>query len=469
MTIDPPRVALDYLGCKVNQAEIEELGQRFRQAGYVLAAADQADVYILNTCTITHVADRKARLLIHQAARRRPRPLIVVTGCYPSVDPAAVAAIEGVDLVVSNADKRRLVEIVETRLLATAPGRPRRHGYPLGSSYEDAERVASASSLQAETWTEGRSPLARTRAMLKVQDGCDHFCTYCIVPRARGGVRSTPISEVVDMIRQRTAQGYKEVVLTGVALGSYGRDGGRRQTSSSLHLLVETILRDTTVPRLRLSSIEPENLEPGMLNLWSDHRFCRHLHLPLQSGCDVTLKRMGRRYRTADYAALVEQARAIAPDVAITTDIIVGFPGETDDHFAQSYRFAEAMQFAKIHVFRFSPRRGTPATRLAGPVPEAVKKERAQAMIGLSERSGRTFRRRFIGTRREVLWEEVWAPDGDQDEPSMPEATWWTGLTDNYIRVYARVNGNRRDQIDSVELIAETNDGLLGGDCLPLP
>ncbi len=435
MMVSAPRVTLDYLGCKVNQAEIEELGQRFRQAGYAIASAeDVTDVYVLNSCTVTHVADRKTRLLIHQMARRNPSALIVVTGCYPTVDPAAVQAIAGVDVVVANADKPRLVEIVSAQI-AHAPRRDR------GA---------------ADRWPDRRPALGRTRAMLKVQDGCDNFCTYCIVPAARGCVSSVPIPTVIDDIRRRVDEGFQEIVLTGVALGSYGRDWGQ---DNALTRLVESILRQTALPRLRLSSIEPENLDHALLGMWSDQRFCRHLHLPLQSGCDATLRRMGRRYRSADYAALIERARSIAPDAAITTDIITGFPGETSEEFALSYAFARDMAFARLHVFRFSARRGTAATHLPGRVAETDKKTRSAALLALSDECELAFRRQFLGSTLQVLWEEPWtAPDA----PTADGRAWWTGLTGNYIRVYAPSDTSIHNSISNVLLRGETADGMLG-------
>ncbi len=433
-----PRVALAYLGCKVNQAEIEELGEQFRQAGFVVVPPhDGADAVIVNTCTITHVADHKARLLIRQAARRRPGALIVATGCYATVNAQAVAAIEGVDLVVGNSDKARLVELVAARLGSVPVA-----GIPSGPA---------------------ASPLARTRTMLKVQDGCAAHCTYCIVPRARGPVRSVPLASVVEAVRRRVSQGYKEVVLTGVALGSYGTDwaptarGGCNCTA--LTRLVGAILKETDVKRLRLSSVEPENLDPAVFALWANPRFARHLHLPLQSGCDATLRRMGRRYRTAVYAELVQWARAAAPDIAITTDVIVGFPGESEAEFRESYDFAAAMTFAKIHVFRFSARQGTPAARLPGQIAEQVKKERASAMLELSDQAGRAFRRRFVGTVRPVLWEDKRETVSGKEGGA---ARLWTGLTDNYVRVYAQCSENMRNRLVPVFLEGEATDGLVG-------
>jgi threonylcarbamoyladenosine tRNA methylthiotransferase MtaB len=441
-----PRVALDFLGCKVNQAENEEFAQQLQSAGYTLVAPEEtADVYILNTCTITHVADRKARLLIHQMVRRNPETFIIVTGCYPSVDPEAISVIEGVDLVVPNAEKSRIVDIVKQKVPVDSA--------PLPDQPTDSAR------LWGEDAGQHHAPLDRTRAMLKVQDGCENFCTYCIVPLARGCVRSLPIDSVLSAVDWRVALGFQEIVLTGIALGSYGREWPASQRPHALRRLVESILNHTHVPRLRLSSVEPESLDPGLLALWGNRRFCRHLHLPLQSGCDDTLKRMGRRYRIRDFADLVEHARAAAPDAAITTDIITGFPGETEDEFRQSYAFAREMRFARIHVFRFSARRGTPAVRLPGSVPELAKKQRAAQMIALSQESGDDFRHRFLDQSRDVLWEERWPSGGIS---STDQESWWTGLTDNYMRVYARSRSDLHNRISNVRLEGEFEDGLKG-------
>ena len=434
MASTPPRVALDFLGCKVNQAEIETLAYSFRQAGYdVTSPEDSPDVYILNSCTVTHVADRKTRLLIHQMAQRNPGALVVVTGCFPSVDPGAVQAIDGVDLIVPNAGKVHLVEIVQQR-------------YPISASVEPTTMGAE------------HHVLHRTRAMLKVQDGCESFCTYCIVPAARGGVSSLPVAEVVEQVQALVTRGYQEVVLTGVALGSYGKDWNEGAAANALATLLQSILVKTDLRRLRLSSIEPENLDPAMLELWSDERLCRHLHMPLQSGCDATLKRMGRRYRVSDYAALIQRARTIAPDVAVTTDVIVGFPGETEEEFAQSCAFAQTIGFARMHVFRFSARRGTPATRLPRRVQEPVKKERAARMAELSRSTRLAFLRSFIGQRTDVLWEEASGGSPSDGE----EERWWTGLTSNYIRVYARSHAGLRNTITPVTMLGEYADGLEG-------
>jgi len=364
------KVYLASLGCKLNQSEIEALAREFIAVGHqVVGASDEAALCVVNTCTVTHIAARKSRQLIRRLHRANPQARIIVTGCYAEMSPEEIEGIEGVDLVVGNEDKERLVGMVGGARVSPSP-----IPYPLFPN--------------------------RTRAFVKIQDGCDNACTYCIVTIARGRQRSRPPAEVLAEIRARVAAGYKEAVLTGVHIGAYGQDIG-----TSLFDLVEEILRETDVPRLRLSSIEPWDLDPALLGLWHDRRLCRHLHLPLQSGCDATLRRMGRRYNAAQYAEKVRMAKEAIPDLAVTTDIIVGFPGETEAEFEESYCFVEAMGFARAHVFKYSPRPGTAAAAMPHQVPQEVKVARSEAMIELAKQSSERFRQGFLGRTMGVLWE----------------------------------------------------------------
>jgi len=433
-------VALTTLGCKVNQSETEALARRFLAAGHHLTAFDAAaDVYVINTCTVTHVADHKSRQFIRRAAAR-PGALVVVTGCYAATAAAEIAAIPGVGLVVGQADKERLVELVEGL-----------RGHAQGPTPSSATAV----------------PAARTRAFIKVQDGCDSFCTYCIVPFARGAPRSVPLAEVLAQVQERVAAGCVEVVLTGVHLGLYGQE-----TPLGLRQLVTAVLAETPIRRLRLSSIEPQDLLglgeedlAAFFDLWQERRLCRHLHLPLQSGCSATLQRMGRRYTAADYARLVAAARQAIPDLAVTTDVIVGFPGESDAEFQASYDFAAALGCAKIHVFRFSPRQGTAAARME-PVSARTMKERSAAMLALSEKGAAAFRRAFLGRTMEVLWEEKVRSkrQGAGGQVEAPPAAYnvWTGLTDNYLRVYAASAADLTNRLWPARLLAPHADGLWG-------
>lgn len=416
------RVYLETTGCRLNQSEIETLARQFKQAGHtVVHAGEDADLCVINTCTVTREAARSSRNLIRRLHRQNEHGHIVATGCYAHLSPEVVAALPGVTRVIDNFDKDRLVPLVLNQDPAHFTEMFERE--PL-----DRELPAGA--------------LGRTRAFVKVQDGCNNRCTFCVTTLARGAGRSRPLTTVVDEIQAMVAAGYQEVVLTGVHLGSYGHDRGDRD---GLHTLVSTVLDQTEIPRLRLSSLEPWDLKPDFFHLWENPRLCRHLHLPLQSGCDATLKRMARRTSQATFRALVDAARSQIADLAISTDIIVGFPGETDDEFAASYNFVQAMDFMKLHVFRYSAREGTVAARLPDQVSVAVRKARSARMLALSDEGARRFRARFIGRELPVLWEQVTgASETGFDN---------TGLTDNYIRVKMTHPAALSNTISTVQLV----------------
>jgi threonylcarbamoyladenosine tRNA methylthiotransferase MtaB len=410
-----PRVALDSLGCKLNQAEVELLGRQLSEAGYRLVAPDdEADIYVLNTCTVTHVADRKSRHRLHLARRRHPQARLVAIGCYAERSPQELRRLDGVDLVLDNTRKWQLPQLL---------------GVPDGLS----------GSLR-----EGDScdRHGRTRAFIKVQDGCQNSCAYCIVPLVRSHVFSVPAERVVAEVREMVAGGYKEVVLTGTELGTYDGDG------IGLQGLLERLLAGTGVARLRLSSLQPPDISPGLVALWRDRRLCPHFHLPLQSGSDMVLRRMKRRYTTDDYCRAVSRIRDIAPEAAITTDVITGFPGETEAEFQETLDFCRRLRFTRLHVFPYSPRPGTGAA-LMPPVPEKVKRRRSQQMLALAKESARDFQQRFLGSALEVLWEQA-------------SGGIWSGLTGNYIRVYARSRGDLTNKLLLVELFRIYRDGVWG-------
>jgi threonylcarbamoyladenosine tRNA methylthiotransferase MtaB len=425
------RVRLESLGCRLNASEIESMARDFLKAGHhVVGPEEGADLCILNTCAVTHIAGRKSRQLVRQLKRSNPDAAIVVTGCYAQLEPEQTAAL-GVDLLVRNQDKDRLAELVrEHGLLVSAPKDEEIHAFDLQSSY--------------------LYPGARTRAFIKVQDGCDNHCTFCVVTVARGAGRSRPIDDVVAEVQRLAAAGYQEVVLSGVHLGSYGHDWKDKQ---GLFGLVRRLLDKTDVPRLRLSSLEPWDLDPDFFTLWASPRLARHLHMPLQSGCYRTLRRMARRTTTQEFAELVKTARKTIPDLSITTDIIVGFPGETEVEFAESLAFVEAMAFARLHIFRYSRRAGTAAAAMRGQVPPQAVAERSQRMHALGDRLERAFRHRFVGRTMDVLW-ETQEPEGD--------TLVWSGLTDNYLRVSAPGEPGLRNVLTPVYLTAATADRLLG-------
>ena len=421
-------VALTSLGCKVNQADADEWVRGFLGLGYQVVPFDEvADAYVVNTCSVTHVADRKSRQLLRQARRHNPAALVVAAGCYASVAPEEVARLAGVDLVVGREDKPRLVGLV--------------HGALEGAAEQPREAAA-----------ELRLFGGRTRAFVKIADGCDKFCAFCIVPYARGRARSLPFADAVAKVRGMAEAGYREVVLTAVHMGTYGRD---LSPAVSLRELIGAVLAETPVERLRLSSIEPEDFDPDLLALWGRHpgRLCRHFHLALDSGCDATLRRMRRRYTPAEFAGLVDAIRPAVPGVAITTDVMVGFPGETDVEFAESYAFVEAMGFSQTHVFKYSPRRRTVAAKLPGQVPEEAKRERAEAMLALAAESARRYRAGLVGSTLAVLYET---------RVEGAERPTWEGLTDNYVRVFVPSPAPLANQLLPTRLVGEHPEGLVG-------
>jgi len=492
--------AVATLGCKVNQADSEAIGEQMNAAGFMQRDFNEvADIYIVNTCTVTHLGDRSSRQLISQARRRHPSALLVVTGCYAELNPQAVAALPGVDLVIGNQGKESLVEVIRERRKAgdsgvglqsqeiqsegkdvqglrvqgegmhsedkglqhegvegksegiqgegvQGEGKPRpyikrvspmQHTLPVLSL--DVQHIGSDVSLveqdpqpdnpsrlspfafhgTATPEMAGERPAWRTRAQIKVQDGCDNRCTYCIVPYVRGGSRSRSIASVVDHVRRKVCAGFQEIVLTGVHLGDYHPEGDEKR---DLGDLIAALLRDTDIARIRVSSLEPEDFRLEWLELWKNPRMCRHLHLPMQSGSDNILRRMARHYKSARYRTIITTARQLVPGIAISTDIITGFPGETDDDFEQTYQLATALQFAKMHVFRFSPRQGTAAARMRGQIRDEVKKARSERLLTLNEVDNRRFREQFLGQTVQVLIESY-------------KHGYWEGLTDNYLRV----------------------------------
>ncbi len=413
------RIYVGSLGCKLNQSEMDDLATCLAGGGHqIVATPAEAELCVLNTCAVTHVAAQKSRQALRHLHRENPNARLVATGCYAELAPSDLRGLPGVELVVGNRDKERLVEVIGS------PG--------------PALRVAF------------HAP--RTRAFVKIQDGCDNACTYCLIRLVRGPQRSRPPDEVIAKVQARLAAGHREIVLTGVHLGAYGRDRAG-DLGIDLWGLVARLLVETDVPRLRISSIEPWDLPERAFRLWGDPRLCRHLHLPLQSGCDATLRRMNRRYTAAEFAALLAAARVAIPDLAVTSDVIVGFPGETDAEFAESLAFVEAMNFARLHIFSYSPRPGTPAAEMPHQVPPPLKEERARAMRAVAAAASQAFRRQFIGRTMEVLWES------SRPGESGPV---WSGLTDNYLRVYAGSFAKLSGTLTLTRLVALAGDGLWG-------
>ena len=428
------RVRLETLGCRLNISEIEGLARGFIAAGnQVVGPGERADLCVLNTCTVTGIAARKSRQLVRQLKRNNPSAAVMVTGCYAELEPDQVTALD-VDMVVSNQDKDQIVELAMDYVGRANP------------QLQISDRQPLSSDLQSHYLYPG----ARTRAFVKAQDGCDNRCTFCVVTVARGAGCSRPADAVIEDVQRSAREGYQEVVLSGVHLGSYGHDTGE---GHGLYHLVRRLLDETDVPRLRLSSLEPWDLDQDFFGLWENPRLGRHLHLPLQSGCDATLRRMARHTMTAGFAELVCAARAAIPDLSVTTDIIVGFPGETDAEFSQSLAFVEAMAFAKLHIFRYSRRAGTAAAGMPDQVPSKVVSERSRRMHALGDGLERAFRRRFLSRVMHVLWEA----DELNDDGLL-----WSGLTHNYLRVCAPGGPGLRNTVTPVRLVADTPGGLVG-------
>jgi threonylcarbamoyladenosine tRNA methylthiotransferase MtaB len=413
------RVAIDTLGCKLNQAESEILAGQLHASGYrIVPAEGEADIYILNTCTVTHVADRKSRHMLRMAHRQNPQARIIVMGCYAQRAVKELEDIEGVSLVVNNSQKTDLI-----KLLDTITGREQFEGSNQGF-YESGKHN-------------------RTRTFIKAQDGCDSFCTYCIVPLVRGREVSLPPEQIIEQIKGRVSHGYKETVLTGTEIGRY------QYNSLDLTHLLERILSETAIPRLRMSSLQPQEISIELLRLWENRRLCRHFHLSLQSGSDGVLQRMNRRYSVRDYEKTVWLIRSEIPDVAITTDIIVGFPGETQAEFGESLEFCGKMEFARMHVFPYSAREGTRAAQMSGRLEPQLKKQRMDAMLLLAKSSMLEFNQKFLGRTLPVLFEQKAGP-------------LWSGVTDNYIKVYAKSVTPLTNLISPVCLVNLREDGVQG-------
>lgn len=422
------RIHLKTLGCRLNEAELETWSRDFQAQGHQLTPVlGDADLVVLNTCAVTAEAVRKSRKFMHKAHHKNPRAKLVVSGCYASLDPSETAQSLGVDLVVNNHEKDRLVEIASRELnllampeLATVPGE---------------------NSLLSQ---------GRQRAFIKVQDGCRYQCSFCIVTVARGEERSRPIAEIVEQINVLHDQGLHEVVLTGVHIGGYGSD-----CDSDLFQLIEAVLNQTDIPRLRLGAVEPWDLPEHFWSLFANPRFMPHLHLPLQSGADSVLKRMARRVKTEQFSQLVEQARAQVPDINITTDLIVGFPGETDGEWCETLAYVEQIGFGHLHIFAYSPRPGTRAASLPDPVHRDVIRERSQQLHALGEQCKKATLENYIGREFPVLIE---SRVENSDYP-------WTGYTPNFLRV--ELKGAQSPSLENsiqqvkLEAIAEKGESLI--------
>ncbi|MFQ5661358.1 MAG: tRNA (N(6)-L-threonylcarbamoyladenosine(37)-C(2))-methylthiotransferase MtaB [Gammaproteobacteria bacterium] len=425
------QIHLKTLGCRLNEAELENWASAFLADGHSLTEhPEQADLIVINTCAVTSEAVKKSRQLIRRSHRHNPKAKLVVSGCFATLTPELKDEIAVIDMLVPNRDKERLVDRVKHEL-----------------SLESMPAVATEAEA-APLFKRGRN-----RAFVKVQDGCRYRCTFCIVTVARGREHSRPINHIVDQINRLHGQGVKEAVLTGVHVGGYGSDIG-----TELYTLLQAILSDTDIPRLRLASVEPWDLPDNFFGLFDDPRLMPHMHLPLQSGCDTVLRRMARRCQTADFERLINHARARVPDFNVTTDIIVGFPGETEREWLTSLAFIEKIGFSHIHIFPYSVRQGTKAASMSGQIPPALIKMRCHQLYALSERLRSNYLRKHVGREFPVLFEKSYK-GGNGNRFS------YSGYTTNYLRI--QLNTSRALSLDNeirdvrIRSLSEDSQSLL--------
>lgn len=397
-------LAVTTLGCKVNQYDTDSVVTQFLEAGYeIVDFHEVADIYLINTCTVTNLGDRKSRQMIRRAHRRNPQAKIVVMGCLAQTAPEDIAALEGVNLVVGTNERGRIVSVVEELMV----GEQR-------SIVQDIFAVSDFEDLDSVDFA------GRTRATLKIQDGCDQFCTYCRVPFARGPSRSRPRRSVLEQAQKIVSLGYKEIVLTGIHLGLYGVD---LDPPLTLAQISEEIANIEGLLRLRISSVDPHEITDDLIELVASNPVvCRHIHIPLQSGSDDVLRRMGRNYNTAEFKTIVDKLRKRVPEIAITTDIMVGFPGETEEDFLQSLNFVQSVCFSKVHVFQYSRRAETKAAEFPDQIPSRKKEDRSKRLIHIGEADAKRFHSLFVDKKVQVLVEQI---PGNQA----------LGHTDNYVMV----------------------------------
>lgn len=415
------KIAFITLGCKVNLYDTEAMAELFTEKGYeVVDFEEYADVYLINTCTVTNLGDKKSRQMIRRAKRINPNSVVVATGCYAQVASEEVAKIEGINIVIGTKNRSEIVETVENYVAENG----------VVNNVSDIMGEKEFEPLQISRLTN------RTRAYIKIQEGCNRYCTYCIIPYARGPIRSRKPEEVVEEVKKLAENGFKEVVLTGIHVASYGLDLG----NITLADIIEKVHSVDGIERIRFSSMEPLAIDNEFVARMSKlPKVCDHYHLSLQSGCNRTLKRMNRKYNAEQYAEACERLRTAFPNVAITTDIIVGFPDETEEDFKESLAFAERMKLDKIHTFPYSPKKGTPAAKMKNQISGDVKSQRSKEMIALSDKMNIDFLNNNIGKTVPVLFEDM-------------ENGFWQGHTTNYIKVLAKSDENLNNKIVDVKL-----------------
>ena len=440
------KVAFVSLGCKVNQYETNAMSQEFVEAGYeVVNFDDVADIYVVNTCTVTNIADRKSRQMLRRVKEINKNAVLVACGCYAQVGKEELEKIEEIDLIIGNNEKKDIVSIVKNyQTNGMSSNSSNLQISECGLIVSDVMHQKDYIEFGTTTYTE------KTRAVVKIQDGCDRFCSYCIIPYARGRVRSRRLENVVSEVKQIVANGIQEVVITGIHIASYGKDFGFKIT---LIDLLEALNKIEGLKRIRLGSIEPTIITENFVDRLSKlDKICDHFHLSLQSGCNATLKRMNRRYTTEEFKAGTILLRKSFPNCSLTTDVIVGFPGETEEEFSETYEYLKEIAFYKMHVFKYSQRKGTKAAIMPNQIDGAVKESRSKKLIELSDKNEAMYNSNYIGKVVEVLFEEK---DGEL----------YKGHTKNYIEVLAR--GDKLENKICKVKITESNNKNLIGDILP--
>ena len=426
------KVAFYTLGCKVNQYETEAMTELFEKNGYISVNSEEyADVYVINTCTVTHMSDRKSRQYIRRMKKKNPNAIIAVVGCYSQVSPEEILDIEEVNLVMGTNDRKAIVENIDNLTVDSKV-----------STVDDIMKVKDFESIEISQ-TNGR-----TRAFIKIQDGCDRYCTYCIIPYARGRIRSRKMDEIVEEIETLSRNGFKEVVLTGIHVASYGKD--LRDGSNILTVLKEVHNIDG-IERIRLSSVEPKLFTDEFISeICSLEKLAPHFHLSLQSGSDGVLQRMNRRYSAEEYKRIVEILRDRIPDVSITTDVIVGFPGESNEEFLETLGFLKELKLMHTHIFKYSPRKGTPASIMENQIDSQTKNFRSGVLLNLCTKNFRSFVEKFKDRELRILVEEL-----DNDG-------YYEGLTDNYIRIKVRSEHDIRGEFVDVRISDIMDDYCIG-------
>ena len=426
--------AFHTLGCKVNTYDTESMMELFEKAGYeIVDFEEQADVYIINTCTVTNVGDRKSRQMIRKAKRVSPQAIVAVTGCYAQTSPEDLKKIPEVNIIIGNQDRSRIVQLVEEKKIS-------------GHNIDIVQDIMKTKEYEELKISKVKD---HGRAFIKVQEGCNNFCSYCIIPYARGPVRSRSIENILEEGRQIATQGYKEIVITGINVSSYGRE----LEGVTLIDVLKGLNEIEGIERIRLGSLEPMLLdEEFIMGLEDINKLCDHFHLSLQSGSDEILKKMNRKYDTKMYKTIIDNIRKVFPRASLTTDIMVGFPGESHENFRESYEFIDQIGFSKLHVFKYSKRQGTPASKMVDQIPESIKEERSKEIIGLSDKLEKNYYKQFLGKKMAVLIEQS----------SKEDYNIYQGHTTNYILVKIQGNKNMINQTIPVE-IKEIHTGFVNG------